>query len=174
MAKKVKDLADTQSRYEIIKEGFKEVKSLAFQEVLEELNSKTNSYLAELMAGSTSIKFSNMSQDGDVSKITTTLIIDGVERQLGLFSGGQTRRIMLAVDLAISDIIHTRKGITNKLLILDEYFKDLSEESISRVCGLLSSIKADVIMIEHNSMLNSLANNVFEIEYKNGISSVKN
>lgn len=174
LAQKVKDLADINNRYEIIKEGFKEVKSLAFQEVLEELNNKTNGYLADLMAGSTTLKFSNLSQDGDVSKIITTLTIDGIDRQLGLFSGGQTRRIMLAVDLAISDIIHSRKGITNKLLILDEYFKDLSEESIAKVCSLLSSINANVIMIEHNSMLNSLATNVFEIEYKNGISSVKN
>lgn len=174
LSKEVVNLIEKQQTYEMIKEGFKEVKSLSFQEVLQELNFKTNNYLGELFDSNINIKFSNLSVDGEVSKITTNITIDGVERSLGLFSGGQTRRIMLAVDLAISDIIHTRKGITDKLLILDEYFKDMSEESISKVCRLLSNVDAKIIMIEHNSMLNSLATNIFEIEYKNGISSVKN
>ena len=79
---------------------------------------------------------------------------------------------MLAVDLAISDIIHARKGIKDKLLILDEYFKDLSEQSISKIVTLLSNLNTDVIMVEHNSLLRSLATNVVNVHYKNSESCI--
>jgi DNA repair exonuclease SbcCD ATPase subunit len=155
------------SMYETIKEGFTEVKSLSFQEILSELNSRSNYYLSELFDNDIKIKFSNIDTDGEVSKIETFLEINSEDRKLGLFSGGQTRRIMLAVDLAISDIIHSRKGIKDKLLILDEYFKDLSEQSISKIVTLLSNLETDVIMIEHNSLLRGLATNVVDVGYTN-------
>jgi DNA repair exonuclease SbcCD ATPase subunit len=166
--KQVEQLTNTQKMYETIKDGLKEVKSLSFQQLLNELNERTNYYLNELFDQSISIVFSNIGTDGETSKIETILTIAGEPRKLGLFSGGQTRRIMLAVDLAISDIIHSRKGLEDRLLILDEYFKDLSQESIEKICKLLSSLNKNVIMIEHNTILRSLANNVINVEYKNG------
>jgi DNA repair exonuclease SbcCD ATPase subunit len=169
----LKDMLTKKHMYETIKEGFKEVKSLAFQEALNELNSRTNYYLSELFEQDIHIKFINLSEDGEVSKIQTDLIINQEKRQLGLFSGGQTRRIMLAVDLAISDLIHSRLGKTDKLLILDEYFKDLSDQSMDKICKLLTKITGSVIMVEHNSLINTLATNVVEIEYKNGESFYK-
>lgn len=168
VSKEVEKCLNLQTMYETIKDGFKEVKSMSFQQVLNELNSKTNYYLNELFDQSISIDFSNIGVDGETSKIETVLTIGGEVRKLGLFSGGQTRRIMLAVDLAISDIIHSRKGLTDRLLILDEYFKDLSQESIEKICKLLSNLNKNVIMIEHNNVLRSLANNVINVEYKNG------
>ena len=172
IAKVVEQLLDNHNTYEIIKNGFKEVKSLSFQEVLEELNSRSNYYLSELFDQEVKICFNNLGNDGETSKIETSLEIHGENRKLGLFSGGQTRRIMLAVDLAISDIIHARKGIKDKLLILDEYFKDLSEQSISKIVTLLSNLDTDVIMVEHNSLLRSLATNVVNVHYKNSESCI--
>lgn len=168
LASNIADLIEKQHTYETLKDGFKEVKSLAFQDTINELNVRSNYYLAELFEQDVKIKFTNQSDNGEVSKIETLLLINGEPRLLGLFSGGQTRRIMLAVDLAISDIIHSRGGRKDKLLILDEYFKDLSEESLLKVCKLLTNIKGSIILVEHNSIINTLASNVFEIEYKNG------
>jgi DNA repair exonuclease SbcCD ATPase subunit len=170
----VKDLSDRKVMYETLKDGFKEVKSLSFQSALDELNQQTNYYLNEIFEQNVHIQFTNIGENGEVSKIKTHLTIDGKQMNLGLFSGGQTRRIMLAVDLAISDIIHSRSGKTDKLLILDEYFKDLSEESMQKICQLLTNFDGSVILIEHNAIVNSLATNVFEIEYRHGESATKN
>lgn len=169
----VKTLSEKHLLHETLKDGFKEVKSYAFQDVINELNDRTNHYLSDLFEQSVQLKFLNTDGSGEISKITTQLLIDNEERPLGLFSGGQTRRIMLAVDLALSDIIHSRLGKTDKLLILDEYFKDLSEESMLKVSKLLQNRPGSTIMVEHNSLLSGLANNVFEVEYRNGESHIK-
>lgn len=173
LSKVVEELAERQSTYEILKDGFKEVKSLAFQDTMTELNTRSNFYLSELFDQNVTIKFTNNSDNGEVTRIQTELYINGELRQLGLFSGGQTRRIMLAVDLAISDIIHLRTGKTDKLLIMDEYFKDLSEQSMEKVCKLLTKFEGSVILVEHNNIINSLATNIVEVEYKNAESYKK-
>jgi len=173
LSKVVEELAERQSTYEILKDGFKEVKSLAFQDTMTELNTRSNFYLSELFDQNVTIKFTNNNDNGEVTRIQTELYINGELRQLGLFSGGQTRRIMLAVDLAISDIIHLRTGKTDKLLIMDEYFKDLSEQSMEKVCKLLTKFEGSVILVEHNNIINSLATNNVEVEYKNAESYKK-
>jgi DNA repair exonuclease SbcCD ATPase subunit len=103
-------------------------------------------------------------------KIDVSVSIDGKDRPLGLYSGGQFRRIALAVDLALSDITCARNSNKLNLMILDEYCKDLSEVSMEKVLKLLQSRKGSTILIEHNSIFKSIVNNVFEVELINKVS----
>lgn len=153
------------NRLEVLKDGYREVKVHVFQSVLNELTRKANHYLSELFEVQVLIKFDNQDM-----KIDVTVTIDGDPRPLGLYSGGQFRRICLAVDLALSDITTTRKGNTLDLRIFDEYMKDLSESSMEKVLRLLENLGGSTLLIEHNSIFKSIVNNTFEVELVDGIS----
>jgi DNA repair exonuclease SbcCD ATPase subunit len=89
---------------------------------------------------------------------------------IGLLSGGQFRRFSLAIDLALSDMVSSRKTSKLNILILDEYFKDLSETSMEKCLDLLKSRKSPVVIIEHNSIFKNIVDNVFFVELQGGTS----
>lgn len=154
------------SRLETLKEGFKEIKSYVFNNALKELNLRSNQYLSELFEVEASLKFTNEDQ-----KIESTVTLDGQERGLGLLSGGQNRRFNLAVDLALSDLVSSRKASKMDFLILDEYFKDLSEVSMEKCLDLLKTRTCPVVLIEHNSIFKNIVDNTFFVRLTNGTSS---
>ena len=166
LTKKISDL-------EFLKDGFKEIKSHVFQSLLTELNNRTNHYLKNLFEESR-ITFHNISEEGGVSKIQTIVSIDGQDRSLGLLSGGQARRVQLAVDFALSDIVSQRSNNPINLRILDESFKDLSESSMSKLIDILQQMKGTTILIEHNSIVRNIVNTIYEVEIKDCRSSIKN
>ena len=123
-------------RLEGLREGFRDVKAYTFENTLRQLNSKANKYMVQLFNQQVKIRFKN-----EDLKIETTVNIDGHERPLGLYSGGQFRRIALSVDLALADITLARKGNRLNLMIMDEYFKDLSATSMKRILKILQARK---------------------------------
>lgn len=161
------------ARYDLLKDGFKEVKSFVFQSLLNELNFKANQYLRELFDQNVRIEFKNITEANVVSKIVATATIDGVSRPLGLYSGGQFARLQWAVNLALSDIVAARSNSPINVRIFDEHFKDLSEPSMDKIIKLLGNFKGSTILIEHNSMVKNIVNRTFEVEYRNGQSNVK-
>lgn len=153
------------ARLEALRDGYKEVKAYTFQRTLNLLSKKANGYLSELFEQPVKIKFENVDMKIDVS-----VTIDGRERPIALYSGGQFRRIALAVDLALSDITLARKNNKLNVIIMDEYCKDLSEVSMEKVLKLLQSRKGATVLIEHNSIFKSIVNNTFEVELVDGVS----
>lgn len=156
----------------VLKDSFKEIKSSIFNSLLGELSARANTYLNALFNQEVKIKFSNIGEAGEIAAISVDVTIDGSTRSLGLYSGGQARRIQLAVDLALSDIVQKRVGKSINLLILDEPFKDLSENSMERIIGFLGSLKKSIILIEHNSAIKSIVSNVVKVELSDGISQI--
>lgn len=154
-----------------LKDGFKEVKSYVFQSLLEELSIKSTSFAKELFEVPINIKFHNEDDEGSVSKILTEVTLDGNTRGLGLFSGGQYRRIELSVDLALASIVAGRSKSPINFRILDEPLKDLSDSSVEKVVELLKKLEGSTILIEHNSLAKAIIGNVFNIEFRNGISA---
>jgi len=166
---KLKDIKASLVELEILKDGYKEVKSFVFQSMLESMTRKANRYLTELFEQPVKINFTNEGEGGELSKIQVEVTIDGHPRPLGLYSGGQFRRIQLAVDLALSDIVAERSK-SLKLRIFDEYMKDLSEVSMEKVLKLLETLKGSTILIEHNSIFKSIVANTFQVELVDGVS----
>jgi ATPase subunit of ABC transporter with duplicated ATPase domains len=74
----------------------------------------------------------------------------------------------LAVDLAIADIVASRKASKLNVLILDEYFKDLSEVSMEKCLDLLTKRKCPVILVEHNTLFKNIVENTFFARLKDG------
>jgi len=158
--------------YDALKDGFKEVKSYVFQNCLTELNHTANKYVSELFEQPVKIHFYNQEDGENVSKIKVDVTLDGIERPLGLYSGGQFRRIQIAVDLALSDIVASRTSGRINLLIFDEVFKDLSFQSMEKVIDLLGRLNKRIVLIEHNDMVQSVVDQVVKVELKDGTSTL--
>lgn len=170
MESKQTGLREEQAQLQTLKAGFKEIKSYVIRGVLEELSARSNEYLAQLFEVPIHILFHNEGEDGEVSKIRIDVEMNGVLQGLGLYSGGQFRRISLAVDLALSDIIASRGHKPFNLLILDEYFKDLSEPSMEKILHLLESLRKPTLMIEHNSLFKNIVQHTYRVELQDGVS----
>jgi DNA repair exonuclease SbcCD ATPase subunit len=155
-------------RLEDLKTGFKEIKSFVFNSMLNEINARVQKYLSHLFEVPVSVRFRN-----EDMKIETDVKYDGVDRGLGLLSGGQFRRVSLAIDLALSDVVTSRKGSRMGVLILDEYFKDLSETSMEKCLTLLEGRGQPVLLIEHNSIFKNIVNNSIMVRLEDGTSSVQ-
>lgn len=153
-----------------LREGFKETKAYTFKALLRDLTNKANYYLGQLFDLPINIEFTNETDDGGVAKISDIVTIGDHERPFALYSGGQSRRIQLAVDLALSDIVASRGDKPISLLVMDEYCKDLSENSMEKVLELFESLDKTVLLIEHNSIIKNIVNNTIEIELRDGVS----
>jgi DNA repair exonuclease SbcCD ATPase subunit len=165
---RVKDTQLKIARLEAIREGYREVKAYTFENSLRLLTNKANLYLAQLFSQQVRIRFKN-----EDLKIETLVKIDGQERALGLYSGGQFQRLSIAVDLALSDLTLSRKGNKINLLIQDEAYKGLSVTSMGRVLNILQSRKVPTLLIEHNDVFRSIVSQTVDIELRNGTSSFK-
>lgn len=154
----------------VLREGFKELKSHIFKSLLVQLNHKSNKYLQDFFDVSASISFTNVSEDEEISKIITSVIIDGNERSLGLLSGGQFRRVQIAVDFALSEIVSERRGNPMNIRILDEAFKDLSVNSMTKIIAILEKMPGSTVVIEHNELIKQVVHNTFNVKLVNGIS----
>lgn len=160
-------------RLRSLREGFKEVKSYVFKGVLAELSQKSNFYLSHLFEVPIQLVFHNDGDSGDISKICVEVCLDGTPRPFGLYSGGQARRITLAVDLALSDLVAARGDKPLDVRFLDEVMHDLSEESMEKVLRLLERLQGSTILIEHNSLFKNIVRNTLKVEFKKGISTCK-
>lgn len=156
------------SQLEELKIGFKEVKSYVFNSVLNEINSRIRSYVSQLFEVPVSLVFKNVDM-----KIETEIKYDGIERSLGLLSGGQFRRMNLATDLALSDSVVARTGAKLGITIWDEYMKDLSEASMEKVLQLFVTRNKPTLLIEHNSIFKNIVNHSVKAVLRNGISELE-
>jgi len=161
----IKSLNKELAKLETLKKAFRDVKGWVFTNALTTLNYKVATFLNELFEVPVTLEFST-----DNFKIETSVIINGEDQPLGLCSGGQFRRLSLAVDLALSELTKERCGTSFPCLILDEPFKDLSENSMERVLNVLSLREEPTLLIEHNSILKSIVRNTLNVERRNGVS----
>lgn len=164
------DIKQLNEKYDILRLGFKKVKAYVFRELLAELSSKASILLGEFFEVPVKIEFTN-NKEGELSKIQTIVTINGQPRSLGLYSGGQYRRIALAVDLALAQIVANRAQKPINFRILDEPFKDLSETSMEKVVSVLERLGGSTIIIEHNPIVKSIIDTVFTVELRGGVTN---
>lgn len=163
-------LAEVQA-LDILSDSMKQVKSYVFRNLLIDISSKATEIALQLFEVPVSIQFYNDGDDGEATKIKVNVIYDGVERSLGLLSGGQARRVQLATDLALAQIIGRRANNPVSFRIFDEITKDLSETSMEKVLSLLKGMNGSNLLIEHNSMAKTLVDNVYHVELRNKVSN---
>ncbi|MCG3175431.1 MAG: hypothetical protein MOGMAGMI_00360 [Candidatus Omnitrophica bacterium] len=161
-------MSDKVTKLNLVKNSFKKAKVYAYDTLLNDLNSKSNNYLKELFETPIKIRFHNSD-----NKVEVTILHEGAEKGYGLLSGGESTRVSLAVDLALSEILQNRGANKFNIRFLDEYFRFLSEESMQRCLNLLSTLKGNTLIIEHNSLFKSIVDRTVLIEKREGKSTLK-
>jgi len=155
-----------------LRKAFKDIKSDIFQTALNELTRYSNQYLQDLFSSFVKIRFENVIER-NVVKIKTFITIDGKERAMGLYSGGQFRRVSIAVDLALAKMVSQRGGKHFNTRFLDEPMKDLSTPSKFRVLELIKTLPGNTVLIEHDPAIQTAIDKKTVIHFKDGVSTLE-
>lgn len=157
--------------------GDKGVKSFIFDSICGTLTTKANRFINFLTNGSISISFDTQSElkDGSIrEKFECCIVKDGRKVAYRRYSGGEKRRVSLAVDMALSEIMSEFYGTKFNLLVLDEQSNYIDTDGKAEYFNLAEEIAKDkcVIIIDHDSLLKTKFNRVITVKNVGGVSSI--
>jgi DNA repair exonuclease SbcCD ATPase subunit len=156
------------------------VKSLLLEEILPDLNSSVSYFSSMLTDGEIVVSFDTESQlkSGDMrDKFDVKILKDNELVPYDSCSGGERRRIDVAILLSLQNLIFKRSVKSCNLVVLDEVFENLDQPGIERVVNLLTEESKDkaVFVISHTSELASwFSNQIVVKKNSQGISSISN
>ena len=125
--------------------GLRGVRSQVLAHALPGIEASANAWLARIAWPGVSISLSSTSTlkgGGDVEKIGLNLVGLAGGRGYRAASGGQRRRIDVALLLALADIAGAARARAPETLWLDEIFDSLDDDGTSAVAGLLEELSA--------------------------------
>lgn len=178
--KKTTELYDEKSLLLFWKNGFSKTGIISFitEDVIKFLNSKIKEYLDFLSDGTLSLEFSPESklQKGSISnKIETKMWINGEESLESLNSGGELQRFILAVDLALSDMVESRSPVNFNLKFLDEPFDGIDSSGQIKALMLFKKMaesRNGFFVISHDKDMQNFCDNAIYVIKKNDISKI--
>jgi DNA repair exonuclease SbcCD ATPase subunit len=144
--------------------GDKGIKAYKLNEVIAALNQLIHKNLAVLTGGQIQVwvdAFRNKRTDGDLVADVRVYVREGDKKTVPIecYSGGEVEQISLAIVCAMWNLATHYGGGTN-LLLLDETFKFLDEQSVAMVMDLLNEVKASdtktIILITHDLKIQNL------------------
>jgi len=153
--------------------GSQGLPSMLLDSVMPYLTERTNHYLGTLTDSDIVVEFSTQKElkSGDKrDKIDVSWVIEGVPNVKP--SGGQKRKIEIATDLALMDLVSTKKDFDCGLLLMDEVLDGLDGEGVSRILQLLQDInkeKQSIFVITHESSLSELFEKTISVTKYNGV-----
>ena len=100
---------------------------------------------------------------------------DGMDQDVMYLSGGEKTSVALAYRLALNNIVgKVSAGAKSNLLILDEPTDGFSKEQLGKVREILDEIKnPQVILVSHETELESFADQVIKVSKINGESKIE-
>lgn len=128
--------------------GPKGVQAYAIEQALPALNAATNKHLLSLSDGDLSVCWSATTtgtSGTEKEQLTCDVVIEGTEGAAP--SGGQWRKIELATEIALSEVVKESGGTDVNLLMLDEALDGLDEQGSARVCEWLDELDYESIMV---------------------------
>ncbi len=154
------------------------VRSVILDASINNLNQLSNGYLRELFDAPVSIQFSIdhvETKSAYKQRVHTVVLMDGVEVSLDSLSGGEKRRVIIATDLALADLVASRSSKGFNMMFLDEVSEGLDAAGREKLFTLLSRIskKSSVISVDHASEFKSMFDKTIYIEKRNGKSRIK-
>lgn len=179
LAQKLKDLDDeigvldrAIERNKFWIRGFKDIRLLVIEDVLQELEITTNAMLADVGLIDWTIKF-------DIEKETKA---GTVQRGLNVFiespaarapvrweswSGGEGQRLRLVGALALSDVLLNHAGIQPDFEVLDEPTRHLSLEGVADLCEFLAAratqISRRTLYVDHMATESSFFRSILTV-----------
>ncbi|KAF8071319.1 hypothetical protein HT031_001402 [Scenedesmus sp. PABB004] len=85
----------------------------------------------------------------EISKIVRVRAAGGElrERSVAQLSGGEKKRVALALGLGFAELVAARSRLTSNVLVLDEVLEKLDEEGCACVAGLLKSLPYSSVFV---------------------------
>lgn len=156
--------------------GNQGIKSYILDDITPFLNRRANKYLGVLSDGHIEVRFSTQSKlkNGDSRERFSISVVnaDGGGAYTAN-SGGERKRVDLAINLAMQDLIASRSSKSINIAIFDEVFDALDQQGIERVVDLLGDLshkKSSIFVISHNEGLQSYFTNIITVIKENGCS----
>lgn len=154
------------------------IKSFILDDITPFLNKRVNKYLEKLASNHIEVVFSTQSKtkSGELREKFSIEInnADGGKEYISN-SSGERRRIDIAVNLALQDLVASRSNKKINIAIFDEAFDtldDIGTEHVIEVLQELSNEKSSIFVISHNEHLKSYFSNILTVIKKNGCSSI--
>jgi DNA repair exonuclease SbcCD ATPase subunit len=146
--------------------------SFILDSIMPYITNRTNHYLEILSDGDITLEFSTQrelkSSKGEMrDEIELRWTIEGNEMYPP--SGGQLKKIEIASDLALMDLVSSNEGGSLDIIMLDEVLDGLDSEGCSRVLLLLQKLRAgrgSIFVISHESKMQEA--------FEKGLYAVKN
>lgn len=158
--------------------GLNGIKSALLENIIPFLNTQVNKYLSNLSEG-TVVEFSNskLLKSGKLSEGFTIDVFVG-ERKVDYFSasGGERKRIDIAIVLAIQDLLAVRSSKGINIVFMDEVFDALDITGAENVVSLLADMnksKGSIFLITHNNDFKTYFSNILTVVKKDGVSYIQ-
>lgn len=154
------------------------IKSFILDDITPFLNRRVNKYLSKLTSGQIEVVFSTRStlKSGEErEKFSIEVINHHGGGQYAANSGGEKKRIDLAINLALQDLVASRGSKKINIAIFDEVFDALDENGIDGVVSLLQELtqsKSTILVVSHNEYLKAYFTNIMTVVKQGGFSSV--
>ena len=148
--------------------------------VMPYITERANHYLATLSDGDISMHFSTQrelkSSKGEFrDNIDISWVIEGVDDSYPP-SGGQLKKMEIATDLALMDLVSSREGGGLNILAMDEILDGLDAEGRNRVLDLLRELRTkrgSVFVISHESDMAELFERNITVTKNDGVSRLE-
>jgi DNA repair exonuclease SbcCD ATPase subunit len=153
------------------------IKSFVFDLICSTLTSKANRFLNILSGGSVTISFDTQKKTkaGDVrEKFDCNIVSGGQTCSYDSYSGGEKRRISLAVDMALSELMAEYSGTKFNMVTFDEQDSFLDNQGRQNYMNLLRDLAKSkkVFVVAHDDNFKSMFDDVITIEKRDGLSRI--
>ena len=155
------------------------IKSYILDDITPFLNRRLNKYLNKLTSGQIEAVFSTTStlKSGEQrEKFSLSIVNNKGGEDYVANSSGEKKRIDLAINLALQDLIASRSTKKLNIAMFDEVFDSLDENGVDGVVSLLQELaqeKSTILVVSHNEYLKSFFTNTLTVVKKDGFSTIK-
>ena len=164
--------------------GPKGLKNYILDSKLQEMTDAANHWVKLLTGGTFWMRFETQKVGRSSKKLSNELNIrvfrynpDGriSDRNYKSWSGGEKKRVSLAIDFGLSRLVAKRAKKRYDLLILDELFKHVDKlggEALAEMLAELGNEKSSLFVIEHDENFQSRFDNRIVVQRRNGRSRI--
>jgi DNA repair exonuclease SbcCD ATPase subunit len=153
------------------------LKSYIMDSITPVLNERANYYSQFLTGGAFQIEISTVTKlkSGELRDKFSVNIHSSSKADYDLSSGGERKRIDIAILLALQDIVASRAKYPLQLLIMDEISENLDEVGVERMLELLRNVsnsKGSCFYITHDENMKPLFPNIVTVTKQHGVSTI--
>jgi DNA repair exonuclease SbcCD ATPase subunit len=177
----IKKKCDELSYYEFWTRGFSNqgLPSFILDHVMPQITERANYYLETLSDSDITMSFSTQrelkSSKGEMrDEIEIRWSIEGHDMYPP--SGGQLKKMEIATDLALMDLVASNEGSSLDILMMDEVLDGLDAEGSSRVLTLLQKLRSrrgSIFVVTHDSKMAEIFEKGIQVLKQDGVATLE-